>query len=405
MPTFPSYRSCVAISVAVLMSIGAGAPPVERSGAAAHRLRGLEHGYNLDYPEALAAFQDALVTDPDDATAYRLAAATLWMRLLFHQGAVTVEDYLGRSRANVRRRVPPPEFVSSFHQYLERSLALAEQRLRRRPEDANAYCQLGAAAALRASYIATIEGSVRESLGPARRAYGALQRCMTLDPTRQDAGVLVGLYQYTVGSEPLPMRLLARVAGLDGNRDNGLRLVEQAAADSSDVHVQTQAALVLVLLYSREARAVDALRIVHELQKRYPRNRLLRLEAGGAALRAGRPAEALRALDEGLLQLSQDPRPRAYGEEARWRYLRGAALVALRQREAAGRELHAALAEESPAWVRGRTHLELGKLADLSGGDRREAVAAYRRAIGECRADHDAICSDEAGKLIHAAYR
>ena len=48
--------------------------------AAAHRARGLEHGYNLDREEALAAFEDAIAADPGDPSAYRLAAATVWTR-------------------------------------------------------------------------------------------------------------------------------------------------------------------------------------------------------------------------------------------------------------------------------------------------------------------------------------
>ena len=77
--------------------------------AAAHRARGLEHGYNLDRGEALAAFEDAIAADPGDPSAYRLAAATVWTRscssrarsasmiiLDRHRGAISV-DHRGPS--------------------------------------------------------------------------------------------------------------------------------------------------------------------------------------------------------------------------------------------------------------------------------------------------------------------
>ena len=73
----------------------------------------------------------------------------------------------------------------------------------------------------------------------------------------------------------------------------------------------------------------------------------------------------------------RDPRPRALGEEARWRYAYGAALVALKDVRAAERELRAALAGATRDWVRGRVHKELGKLADLA-GDRPRALDEYR---------------------------
>jgi tetratricopeptide (TPR) repeat protein len=154
----------------------------------------------------------------------------------------------------------------------------------------------------------------------------------------------------------------------------------------------------LILLYNREARYDDALRVIGELQRRYPRNRLLWLEAGNTALRAGRLAEAKASLEEGLARLSRDGRPRASGEEARWRYAHGATLVALKDVTAAEPELRAALAGATRDWVRGRAHKELGKLADLS-GNRSRARDEYRLADRLCRQDHDSECSDEVKRL------
>jgi predicted Zn-dependent protease len=125
------------------------------------------------------------------------------------------------------------------------------------------------------------------------------------------------------------MRLMARIAGFGSGRESGLAMVERAAAYPGDT--QANARFALVLLYNREGRHADAARIIRELQQRYPRNRLLWLEAANTALRAGRPAEALAAVDAGFARLSTDPRPRAFGEEARWRSLRDAALAALRR--------------------------------------------------------------------------
>jgi tetratricopeptide (TPR) repeat protein len=157
-------------------------------------------------------------------------------------------------------------------------------------------------------------------------------------------------------------------------------------------------------MYTREARFDDALRVIEELQRLYPRNRLLWLEAGSAALRAGRPDEARRILEAGLAKLSRDPRPRAFGEESRWRYQLGAALVASGQADAAGRELRAVLDGEAPEWLRGRAHKELGKLADLAGA-RSRALEEYRLAARICRAHHDTECATEAAGLIRTRYR
>jgi tetratricopeptide (TPR) repeat protein len=133
----------------------------------------------------------------------------------------------------------------------------------------------------------------------------------------------------------------AYLSGLRGDRELGLHLVEDAARYPSDV--QPNALFTLVLLYNRAGRYDAALEAIRQLQDRYPRNRLLWLEGGGTALRANRAAEARRWLEEGLAQLAKDPRPKAAGEEARWHYTYGSALVALKDVVPAERELRAAL--------------------------------------------------------------
>jgi tetratricopeptide (TPR) repeat protein len=398
----------MAVGAAIVLSIGGLQARQEPAGrqradaAAALRAQGLQLGYNLDHADAGAAFKDAIAADPSDPAAYCLAAGTAWIDLLFEQGAITVDDYLGQARANLQRAAPAAAPDAAFHDALRQALTLSEERLRNHPSDADAHYQAGAAYGFLASYIATIEGRLLGSFGPARRAYREHERALEIDPRRKDAGLIVGMYRYAVSSLPAPMRLLAHLAGFGGDRERGLRMVEDAARYPSDA--QPNALFTLILMYNREARYDDALRVIGELQQRFPRNRLLWLEDGSTALRAGRPASAKTALEEGMARLSRDPRPRALGEDARWRYTYGAALVALKNGVAANRELRAALAGPTRDWVRGNVHKELGKLADLA-GDRPRALDEYRLADRLCRQDHDGDCSDEAKTLMKAGYR
>jgi tetratricopeptide (TPR) repeat protein len=401
-----AFIGCTVAAVTVVTVHTNQAVPAETGhvppSAASLRARGVEFGFNLDYPEALATFREAIAANPEDATAYRLAAATLWVSLLFQQGAVTVEDFLGQARTNLARKAPPSDVAATFHDYTNRAMALAEKRLRERPQDADAHFQVGAASGFQASYTATVEGRVLGGVGAARRAYSEHKRVMDIDPRRKDAGLIVGMYRYSVAALPFHMRLLARIAGFGSNRENGLRLVEEAARYPSDV--QTNALFTLVLMYNREGRHLDALQIIRQLQAKYPRNRLLYLEAGSTALRAARPAEALDAIDAGLALCAKDPRPRAFGERARWRYYRGAALVGLHQTDAAERELRAMFEEEAHQWIRGRGHVELGKIADLR-GNHAQALSEYQLAAGDCGVDRDTVCLDEARKFVTAGYR
>ena len=337
---------------------GEGRDPAAES--ARLRAAGLERGFNLDHDQALAAFRAAIAANPQDAAAHRLAAATIWIRALFEQGAVTAEDYLGQARSKIERRPLAPDTAALFRAHLDRALALADARLRANPRDADARFQLGAAYGFLASYTATIEGRVLGAFGAARRAYREHTRALELDVQRRDAALIVGLYRYGVSQLPWHWRLLADLAGLDSGRERGIRLVEDAASQPTDV--QTNARFTLTVIYNREGRYDDALRIIETLQQRYPRNRLLWLEAGITSLRAGRPGDARRSLERGLAMLATDPRTRAYGEEARWRYAYGAALAAVGQIDPAARELRFAAQVEGPMWLRARAQQDLVSL-------------------------------------------
>ena len=265
-------RNICALSIATILTAGGSARAADSAAAAEHRARGLELGYNLDHAEAIAQFQNSIAADPTDPTGYRLLAAGLWIAVLFDQGIITVDDYLGQARSDLARAAPPPAAIAQFYDALTSALTLSEQRLRNRP-DAEAHYLVGATSGILASYAATVEGRVFGSLAPARRAYREHQRAMELDPERKDAGLVVGLYRYGVAALPAPMRLMAHLVGFGGGRERGLQLVEDAARYRSDV--QANALFMLVLLYNREARYDDALRVIRDLQQHFPRNRLL----------------------------------------------------------------------------------------------------------------------------------
>jgi tetratricopeptide (TPR) repeat protein len=152
-------------------------------------------------------------------------------------------------------------------------------------------------------------------------------------------------------------------------------------------------------MYNRERRYDDALKQLAVLRERYPRNRLAWLESGSTNLRAGRPAEAERLLEEGFARFATDTRPRMFGEDALWTYKRGAARAALGRTSEAQQDLVKALTLEGRRWVHGRSHLELGKLA-LKAGDRAAAIKEFQQAATLCESDNDTLWADEARRLM-----
>jgi tetratricopeptide (TPR) repeat protein len=383
---------------AVLMTSAATQELLANPQSEVLRAKAATHTYNLDRDEALAAFREAIAADPQDAAAYRGLASTLWLSISFRRGRVTVDDYLGRTTKPSPNLTPPPaEIAGAFRDAVGRAIDLARKRVEQNPKDADARYQLGAAIGLRASYTATVEGSVMAAFRSAREAYDQHEQVLELDPRRKDAGLIVGTYRYLVSALSLPVRFMAYVVGFGGGKERGIAMVEEAAAYGGDN--QEDARFALILLYNRERRYDDALKTLATLRERYPRNRLVWLETGSTFLRAGRPAEAERFLNEGLARLDTDTRDRMFGEEALWFYKRGVARSALGRQAEAEADLRKALSAEARKWVHGRTHLELGKLALKS--DRAAARSAFQTALSLCETDNDPGPAAEARRLLN----
>jgi hypothetical protein len=379
---------------------GPRAPAPAASGeSTALRARAAAELYDLDRDRAMATFREAVAADPDDAGAHRGLASALWLSITFRRGNMTVDDYIGRiNRPSVSMPPPPPETAAAFNEAIDRALAIARARVAANPGDADAHYQLGAAIGLRASYIATVEGSLLRAFRAANEAYDEHERVLELEPGRKDAGLIVGTYRYIVSTLSLPARLAAYAAGFGGGRERGIRMIEEAAAFGGDN--ETDARFALVLIYNRERRYDSALQQLGVLRERYPRNRLVWLESGSTSLRAARPADAERVLSEGFAAFAGDSRPRMFGEEAIWYYKRGTARAALGLAATAEQDLRKSTALEARSWVHGRARMELGKLSIKAGRRDGAARADLEAAARLCAADNDPLFAAEARRLL-----
>jgi tetratricopeptide (TPR) repeat protein len=374
-------------------SLAAGNPA-----SIALRMKAAAQIYNLDRDDAIVTFRQAIAADPQDAAAYRGLATALWLSITFRRGNMTVDDYLGRvTKPSVPQAPAPPETVDAFRETVEKAIAIGRERVAANARDADAHYQLGAAVGLRASYTATVDGSAMGAFRAAREAFSEHEQVLALDPGRKDAGLIVGTYRYIVSALSLPMRWMAYVVGFGGDKAKGLQMIEEAAAYGGDN--QEDARFALILLYNRERRYDDAMKVIDTLRAKYQRNRLMWLEAASTALRASRWADAERLLNDGLSRFADDKRQRMFGEDAIWYYKRGAARVALRHTDEAQADLTRALGLESRTWVKGRSHLELGKIAILAGNQAR-ANEELKTAVKLCEGDNDPAFADEARRLM-----
>ena len=175
-------------------------------------------------------------------------------------------------------------------------MALSQERLNLQPKDTGAMYALGISYGLRANYYWIVKKSWRESLHDATSARKLHNRITELEPNNVDARLVQGLHDYIVGSLPLMWRMLGFLAGIHGDKEKGIRTVQEVAREGKLNKVDAE--VFLGALYRRENQPEKAVPIIRDLIRRFPRNFLLRLELSQMYSMAGDGKAALDAVDE-----------------------------------------------------------------------------------------------------------
>ena len=244
------------------------------------RRSGLDALYNIDYEKAERDFKEIVQLYPNHPGGYQLLAARVWIKTLYESRRLQTSLYSSESfYANGDDKVDP-KIVTEFRNLTREAKRLAEAKLKQEPKNVEALDFLANTEGLKASFEEAVERRHFAALRDGNDAVDHHREVLKLDPKYIDAQITIGLYEYVVGSLPLPVKILAGATGYRGSKKRGLAMLEQVAKEGR--WAQYDAKTVLVLLYGREKRFADALKLTRELSAKYPRNYLLKMESADA---------------------------------------------------------------------------------------------------------------------------
>ena len=262
-----------------------------------HVASGFDHFYNLEYDQALAEFQQAQKAHPDAAGIRNNIAQTLLYREMFRDGALESELVSGNNAFLRREKLnPSPAVQKQFDDEINQALALAKSKLEKNPNDSGALYSEGVTYALRSNYNFLVRKAWHDALSDATQARKLHDRVIELDPKNYDARLIPGLHEYIVGSLPWTYRALGFLAGFHGDKEGGIRKLEEVSrlgkADKLDADV------LLCAIYRREGNRKAAIPLLNVLIKNYPRNYLFLFEKAQMYAAMGNKAEALGAVEQ-----------------------------------------------------------------------------------------------------------
>src|SRR6266478_1485273 len=350
--------------------------------------KGSEALFNLEYDAARQKFTEMTRLSPDDPTGPQMLATTLWLETLNQARRLQAAIYSSQAFYAGTEDKPDPRVVQGFRDLTRQATQLAKARMKRNPRDSQTLYVLGATESLKAAFAATVERRFMAALRSGSDSIDIQRDVLRLDPSFHDAELTIGMYDYIVGTLPLPVKMLASIAGVHGSKKRGIQTLERVAKEGQ--WARDDAKVLLIAIYKKEKRFPEALALSRELHEKYPRNYLFSLEtadslASQAAIerQASKTKEAAAMESEAVstfeTMLHERPAagvaPRAL-DLIHFRY--GEALVLMGQAERAAREfLAATTAKGADAGTVSRAHLRAAQAFDLA-GMRTEALAEYR---------------------------
>jgi tetratricopeptide (TPR) repeat protein len=376
------------------------------------RRSGLDALYNIDYDKAERDFKEIIKLIPNHPGGYQLLAARVWIKTLYESRRLQGSLYSSESFYSSGDDKADPKIVTEFRNLTREAKRLAEAKLKQEPKNIEALDFLANTEGLKASFEEAVERRHFAALRDGNDAVNHHREVLKLDPKYIDAQITIGLYEYVLGSLPLPVKLLAGVTGFRGSRKKGLALLEQVAREGR--WAQDDAKTVLVLLYRREKRFADVLKLTRELSAKYPRNYLLKLETADALVslaavkrKENDVAAAVQAEKEAFATFDEVLRDRSMRDIAvraldliHFKY--GEVLMNAGHHDRAANEFLAATrVKGGEAGLITMAHLFAARSYDVA-GKRDEALAQYKEVLARPNV-YDA--HDEAKKGLKHAYK
>jgi len=360
---------------------------------------GFQRFYILDYDGAMQRFEAVQREHPQDPMAAGYILMDTIFRELYRQDLLDTTYYAHEHFLSSGHKSDIPDSVRKHIDDLtDRAISLADARIKANPNDKDAYFARGYAKGMHAAWMTLADHSFTGAARQGLSSRNDSEQVLHLDPNYTDAKMAVGIQKFAVASLPRFVRILVGIAGIGGNKEEGLNLLRESAAHGTVTSVESQTALSLFLRHDQ--RYNEAYAVSQKLAQKYPHDFLFRLEEANLMKDAGHGPQAI-AIYKAVLADSEKP---GYFIEPRlqlaWFGLaetqRGQGLV----QDAADSYTNAANQPNCSDWIRKRANLNAGMMLDKL-GRRNEAVAQYQKAAAP---GGDQTQADAAHKYMKSPY-
>jgi len=276
------FALLVSLLLSSAVAAGPARPPSSPSGLA---LQAQDYFYNMELEQAADAYRQLVAADPGNPELWTGLAHVYLFQQLQRSGRFDNDVYSAAASLAPVGAAPDPRLTLSMWDALGHARTICEGRLATNVRDLDANYFLGVSYALESNYLISVTRNYMDALGPATKAKDYHLKVLQIDPHNHDVNLVIGTYEYGIGSIPFAVRMLVRMAGHNGTKEHGLQLIQDAL-----VHGTRGPAAPLIMLayiHNREKQFDYSRQMLDQLARFYPRNSFYELQMASSLQKQG----------------------------------------------------------------------------------------------------------------------
>lgn len=241
----------------------------------------LDHGfqllYNLDFNRAHDIFVSWEQAHPDDPLGPTFDAAGLLFSEFHRMGILESQFFENDKNFENRPQLTPDSSVRArFDAVIMKAQNAARLRLAKNSRDKDALFAMTLTNGLQADYAALVEKRNIVSMRYTKESTMWAGQTLAVDRDCYDAHIAGGISKYIIGSMAAPVRWLARLGGVSGDKQQGIEELKLVAGRGH--YLAPFANILLAIAYVRDHDRQHARQLLASLREEFPGNPLFAQE-------------------------------------------------------------------------------------------------------------------------------
>ena len=278
------YTSLCCFLFFALLSNAAAASPKSAS-SPLNATQAQDQFYSMELEQAADSYRKLLAVDPENPDYWTSLAHVYLFQQLQRMGKFENDIFPAAAAITPAGRAHDPVLATQMWDALGRARNICEKRLQRNPRDLDANYFMGIAYALESNYQISVARKFLDALDPATKAKDYHLKVLQIDPQNHDANLVIGTYEYGIGSIPFAFRWIARIAGHTGTKEHGMQLITDAMLKGK--RGPAPALIMLAYIHNREKQYDYSQQMLDQLARFYPRNSFYELQVASSLQKAG----------------------------------------------------------------------------------------------------------------------